>query len=504
MTAKLVVIGLDGATWKVLDPLIEAGKLPTLARLREEGTQGTLESIRPPISCPAWFCYSTGKNPGKLGIYGWRNFDPRTRTDRFNDYKQLQDAEVWDYAGQAGYKSAVLNIPTMFPPKAIEGYMVCGMQAEQHQEWTHPPELKDELVEELGYRVSPEHKMLWDPEAAYEEILELFPKRFDAARRLVDEVDLLHLTIFHIDEVQHRAWGSTELERAWQHIDELLAAFLDDLPESTDVLLMSDHGFGPRREKFYINTWLEENGYLTTESNRLGEALRQAGITRKRLERLLKQTRLLGPAKALVPEGFQHKVKEADGSVSNQRRLPEVDWTKTVAFASTNFTIHVLDESKIDDVIEDLRQVTTPSGDPLFEEVLRADEVLHGDKMDEAPQILLLPAWGKATGDAIGKPLWEGLPEGRAGHRMDGIVVAHGPSFREGAHLEAPRLVDLAPTILHALGLPVPEDMDGEVLDVFAEDREIRYTSEIAAPGTFSEDELEQVEERLRGLGYIE
>lgn len=504
MSDKLVVIGLDGATWDLLQPMIDQGRLPTLARIAEEGVRGDLESVRPPISCPAWYCYSTGKNPGKLGIYGWRNFDPATHTDRFNDYKLLEEPEIWDHVGQAGLKSAVLNIPTHFPPKSIPGYMVSGMQAEDHQDYTHPPELKQRLVDELDYRVGPRHKMKWDPEAAYEDIVGLFPKRLEAARMLLDEVDLLHVTIFHIDEIQHEAWGTPELEAAWERIDELLASFLEDLPEGTDVLFMSDHGFAPRNLKLNINTWLEQEGYLTRTENRLGEALRRVGITRSRLQRLLERTGTLKVAKALTPESLQHKVQEADGSTSNQRRLPEIDWERTVAFASTNFTLHVLDPGKIDEIIEKLETLETPAGEPVFEEVLRADEVLSGHRMEQAPQILFVPAKGMAVGDGLGKDLWDQLPATRAGHHLHGIVMAHGPSFKQATRLEGAKLTDLAPTILHTLGLPVPKDMDGQVLEILAEERPVELTGEQITAGAFSEQELEKVEERLRGLGYLE
>lgn len=504
MTEKLVVVGLDGATFRYLDPLMAKGKLPTLAAIPKKGVRGVLESVKPPISCPAWFCYSTGKNPGKLGIYGWRNFDPRTRTDRFNDYRQLRDAEMWDYLGQAGYRSAVINIPTMFPPKAVQGYMVSGMQAEEHQTYTHPPELKDEFKERLDYRVGPKHKMLWDYREAYEEILALFPKRFDAALHLLDKVDFVHTTIFHIDEIQHNAWNTPDLERAWTTIDAELKRFLDALPENTDVLFMSDHGFCERSTTLHINTWLAQEGYLHAHDNKLGEALLKVGVNRQALERLLRKSGLLNLAKQLVPENLQKAVKEADGSTSNQRRMGELDWDRTQAFASTNFSLHVFDETVLDEIIAKMRKITDPEGNRVFEEVIRATDVLHGDKMEEAPQVLYLPNDGFAVGDGIGKPLWTKNTPRYGGHHMEGIFMGYGPSFKEGAQVSGARLIDLAPTVLHAFGLAVPEDIDGEVLEVFKEEREVRRVKPTTALGEFSEQELEQVEDRLRGLGYIE
>ncbi|MDX1610764.1 MAG: alkaline phosphatase family protein [Candidatus Thermoplasmatota archaeon] len=504
MRQKLVVIGLDGATFRYLDPLMAQGKLPTLAKIAKEGVRATLESVRPPISCPAWFCYSTGRNPGKLGIFGWRNFDPATCGDRFNDYKALTTAEMWDYLGQAGLKSAVINIPTMFPPKAIHGYMVSGMQAQDHQMYTHPAELKEELIDRFDYRVQPKAKMLWDHEEAYKDIVALFKSRLDVALHLLDKVDLLHTTIFHIDEIQHNAWNQPELATAWEHIDGLLADFLDALPEGTDVLFMSDHGFCERSVSLNLNTWLAQEGYLVRHENKAGEVLRRLGITRPKLERLLKRTHLLDLAKAIVPDNIQTVVKEEDGSTSHQRRLAEIDWDRTVAFCSTHFTLHVLDPEKRQEIMDKLEALEGPKGGKVFQEVLPAEDHLHGDKMSQAPQILLLPNEPYAVGDAVGKPLWTESGPANGGHAMDGILMATGPSFKPGASPEDAKLVDLAPTILHYFGLPVTEDMDGTVLDILADERAVTYTKEDAATGAFSEQELEQVEERLRGLGYLE
>ncbi len=501
MSANAIVIGLDGATWRVLDPLIDAGRMPRLAAFLEDAARGEFESVRPPISSPAWYAYSTGKDPGSLGIYGWRNFDPDTHEATFNAYDALDEPELWDLVGWAGKTSAVINVPVTFPPKQIEGAMVCGMQAEPHQAYTHPPELKDALEAKHGYRPVPKHRMRWDPDEAYDEILELMPTRFEAARELVDDVDLLHVTIFHIDELMHTAWGTSRLEAAFERLDEALGAFLDDLPETTDVVLMSDHGFGPADQAFNLSTWLIENGYLATEGDPLGRWLRAIGLHRDRLERGLRKVGLLNAAKRLVPKGLQSRVRERDGSASDQRRLPNVDWARTSAFASTNFTIHVLDEEQLDPIARELSELEDPQGRPVFDEVLHAEDV-YEEARGPAPDLLLVPREGIMLSDELGEPLWEDLEPGRGDHRLEGILALKGPSFRTEP-IEDARLIDLAPTLLHALELPVPRSMDGRVLDVFTHERPIERTSEAAARSPYTEEQLDSVEERLRGLGYL-
>lgn len=500
MRETFVVVGLDGATWHYLDPLIEAGRLPTLSQLRE-GLSCELDTIRPPVSCPAWFSYGTGQDPSSLGLWGWRNFDRQAPSLKFNSYDDLDEPEIWDHLSHDGLESAVINIPTAFPPKRIDGYMVSGMQAEERQTYTQPPGLKRELRDRFDYKVAPDHKMRWDPEQTYEEILELVPKRFQAARHLLDDVDLLHVTVFHIDEIQHEAWDTPRLAEAWETIDAELGRFLDDLPEDTNLVVMSDHGFGPVDWAFNVNSWLIEEGLLALESDWIGQALEGLGLTRERLERLLRRAGLLNAAKGLVPRGLQTRVPERDGGRSAQRRLPRIDWEDTVAFAPSDYTLYA-EEGHVDEIKARLEGVQTPDGDPVFEEIQRPEDRFE-QVPDNAPDLLLLPRRGIGLDDPLGAPVWRRVEDDSGDHRPEGLLALQGPAFDASAQLEGARLVDLAPTILHAMGCPVPRRMDGRVLDVLSTDRAVEFTTEDATRSGYTEEELEDVEERLRGLGYL-
>lgn len=499
MPSQLVVVGLDGACWRYLDPLIAEGRLPTLAALRE-GLSCELETVRPPISCPAWFSYTTGQDPAGLGLWGWRNFDAEGPELTFNAYDDLAEPELWDFLGRSGHRSAVVNIPTTFPPKRIEGAMVAGMQAEERQAYTEPPELKAKLRSRLDYRVAPAHKMRWDPDQALAEIRELVPKRFDAARMLAGDADVLHLTIFHLDEIQHTAWATPELADAWELVDEQLGAFLDDV-DPANVIVMSDHGFGPRERVFNLNTWLIEHGYLSLRPDPLGDVLRSLGLTRQRLERGLRAAGLLGVAKRVVPRSLQQRIQERDGASSSHRRLPHVDWNATQAFASTNFTIHVL-EGDPEALAEQLSAARGPEGEPVFAEVQLARDV-HEELDDHAPDLLLLPREGVGLDDELGRPLWRDAEPDSGDHRPEGILAMRGEAFDEEAGLEEAHVTDLVPTILHLMECPIPERVDGKVLAPLDRDADPETTSWEAQASGYSPQQLEDVEQRLRGLGYL-
>lgn len=137
---KVVVIGIDGATFELIVPWIQNGKLPFLKRLKDEGVWGKLESTIPPVTFPAWKCYSTGKNPGKLGVYYWFSVDFYKKGYRFNNSLDFKSQEIWDYLGQNNYRVSIINMPSTYPPKKVNGFLISGMQASEDSLYTFPPE----------------------------------------------------------------------------------------------------------------------------------------------------------------------------------------------------------------------------------------------------------------------------------------------------------------------------------------------------------------------------
>lgn len=518
-----IVIGLDGANWEMLDEWLEAGALPNLQRLVESGVGGTSRSCLPPLTVPNWKCYSTGKNPGKLDVFRFDTIDTDAREHVFHDATDFKSAELWDYLNKAGYTAGVINKPSTYPPKSIDGFIVAGGPDASETEYRSlesgfatPTELEQYLRSELDYRIHPT-PMISPKETGENEveaILDLISLRFDAARRLLDreEPDFLHLTIFYNMALQHYFWRDDPVYHAWKLIDENLARFTDD---GHDIVIMSDHGTCYVDTVFYVNVWLAENGYLSIERN-IDETLQDLGFTRERALSVAKRLGIVDLLSSVVPERVQKIVPWEEG-VKGDRVLSIIDWEETQAVASNQGPIYLTvdDPGEYDrlreQLIDELQSVSHPdTGARPVRGVHRGEEHYSGNYAENAPDLILDQADGVHTSDAIGPENWyseDGVWKG--GNMREGMFLMSGPGFDSRGRTEEARIVDLAPTILHAMDVPVPEDMDGNVLDVFDEaapvsNRPVETQPPLESERSDPDRSGEAVEDRLADLGYLE
>lgn len=525
------IVGLDGADWSLLRPWIEGGNLPAFARVLDEGIAGDLESTLPPVTFPAWKCYSTGKTPGKLGVYEWFAYDQQTNEISANDASNFRSREYWDVLADRGDRVGVINMPTTHPADArAEGddtddtrkssddgkvFVVAGSPANERKRFTSPESLKSDLLNAVpGYRVKPD--LVLDEATADELVTEattLFEQRFDAATWLAEEkdCDLVHTTLFATDTLQHRLWDRPEaLLSAYERIDELLGELLDR-DDAEAVVLMSDHGFREIDEVFLVNQWLIERGDLTIEASETRNLLASVGLTEERLKRLIGTLGLANLAQSIVPESIQRAFPSESGRVAIQNA--EIDWTQTKAVSLGRGPIYVNYESFGDDkegdryaaeLADDLRTAETPAGDPVVEAVHDPADFYTGESQ-RGPDLLVEYAPGVDAPESIGGAVFGETTEWLATHRRTGVFAAVGRCIADGnADLG---LYDLAPTLLHYLGAPVPEDVDGDVrFDVLVGEPAQRDVERGAptAVGTGKRSAGREVEETLRELGYME
>jgi predicted AlkP superfamily phosphohydrolase/phosphomutase len=518
-----IVIGLDGANWNLLEEWLEEDELPNLQRLIDSGVGGTSQSCLPPLTVPNWKCYSTGKNPGKLDVFRFDKIDTETREHVFHDATDFKSAEIWDYLNQEGYTAGVINKPSTYPPKSIDGFIVAGGPDASESEYrslgtgfANPEEVETYLRDELDYHVHPT-PMISPSEKGEEEVgavLDLISMRFEAAERLLEreDPDFLHLTIFYSMALQHYFWKEDPVYQAWKRIDEELGKFLD---EGHNIIIMSDHGTWYVDTVFYINVWLAENGYLSVESS-IDETLRQFGFTRERALSIAKRLGIVELLSATVPERIQKIVPWEEG-IKRDRVLSVIDWDETKAVASNQGPIYLAvdDEQEYeelrDELIEELESVVHPdTGDSLVRAVYRGEEHYSGKYAENAPDLLLDQADGVHTSDAIGPESWHsssGVWKG--GNMPEGIFLMSGPSFDDRGLTEEARIVDLAPTILHSMGVSVPDDLDGEVLEVFDSEqntssRSIKTQPPLDSDRVAEKKSTDEMEQRLEDLGYLE
>ena len=539
---RALVIGLDGATFKVLRPLMEAGALPTLAGIAERGATAELLSTVPPVTALAWPSFMTGKNPGKHGVLGWQ--------ERLNSRFQrpwvsgqgVQGSTLWDIAGEAGLRSCVVNVPMTYPPKPLRGAMVSGMLTPGLEaSFTFPPSLKGELLSAVpDYRIDVDVQRTereLSTTAAVHRFLEEVRAATQARERAIHWLwdrgpwDLAVVAFELPDRLQHPLWGHVarlaadparvvhdpllaDLLEAYQLLDTALGCLLDRLPDDAYLLLLSDHGFGPLETQVHLSDWLARQGWLAYDRARLG--------ARQALRRIGRQ------ARQFLPVGVMRRAR------SSFTMLRTLDWMRTRAYpglpSENGIFLNVrgrepagivgqADYERLrSEIIAALREWTDPrSGQPVMAAVHRREEVYHGPYVDRAPDIVFelrpgykvthLPGEGELLSDVSDAP--------HGFHEREGILMAVGPGIRTGALSEAPFIEDVAPTVLYMLGLPVPEDMDGRVLvELFQPEalaaRPIRRQgvgearAEMPPRSPYSEAEAREIERRLQDLGYLE
>ncbi len=536
MSVKTLLIGLDGATFAVLDPLMEQGVMPFLKGFFAEGVRAGLRTIVPPLTPPAWTSLMTGRTPGNHGVFDFFRMDsPTSRHIRFFNSNDVQCETIWTLASAGGLRTTTINFPAMFPPPHISGYVVPGwVPWKQLRLACWPEGLFEKLKSIPGFNQRELAMDIKMEEKATEGIsshvelgpwIELHTRReqnlFQVLKHLTEEnpSELTSVLFDGVDKLQHLTWrflrpeDDRPLTEDWEfHIRDLCVQYfrsMDGLlkqlcelagPEAT-VLLASDHGFGPTYDVLHINTWLEQHGYL---------AWSEAAQSRDT------QGALLGV-----------------GQVAKHTWL--MDWTKTKAFATTptsnGIYIVVSDgtspgvpaaeyQSFRQKLCDDLRQIRDlQTGQPLVSEIWTREDAFKGPHGDAAPDLTLILRDGGLVSILPSPEAVTKRPAVCGSHRAVGIFGARGPGIRRGLIANELSILDVAPTVLYSLGLPLPEELQGRVpeeiyQDAVLEKHPVRRMAAWAtspegqsgnhAPMPVEMEDEETVLERLRELGYIE
>jgi predicted AlkP superfamily phosphohydrolase/phosphomutase len=555
---KVFVLGWDGATWDILDPLLDEGKLPNLARIRRQGAAGTLRSVFPPLSPVAWTGVMTGKNSGKHGIFEFLEQAHNPLRGRVNTSRAIQSELIWEIAGRYGKKTVAGGIPMSYPPRLAPGFFLGDfLSPAGTPDFTSDPALFAELEREVGpYR--PWSTTVHDGGREAEVLADLsafLDQHLRAIQFLVRrcEWDLFLFDLMATDRIQHELWHVWDPEHPaargrdlsalrvqfidfWKRLDDGLGALIDELPSDTALIVLSDHGFGPIEWYVNLNVWLLDRGDIALQDSfyvRQKHWFYRRGITP---EWLYNQMVRLGLASQRLGR-FRGKQVSLVERLAQSAFLSRqhIDWSKTRAYSQGNFGQIFLNlkgrqpqgcvdpadaRSLLDDLKAGLIAIPHPEGGaPLVERVYEREELYHGPQTALAPDLtvvlrdwryrtiglhdftthrMIAPAFGP-TGD----------------HRMEGMFAALGSAFRAGAMLhDDANLLDLAPTVLHLLGIPVPSDMDGRVLnEILSGSRNgsaplpypTSVVSENGAPTSsgYSAEEDLAIQQRLADLGYL-
>lgn len=530
-----VLLGLDGATFSILDPLMENGTMQFLKEFVSKGTRTELLSTANPLTPPAWISTITGRSPGNHGVFDFIWAEERKRNVYFTlyNFRDIACETIWSIVSRQNGKACSLNFPMMSPPPAISGCIVPGLVSWKHlRRNVYPPDLYQKLKELPGFNAK---ELAWDfdlekkaekgvPHEEYENWIKFHIQRekhwFEVLRYIMKN-EPCHLTaiVFDgVDKLLHIGFkylfpGSfpknptpwdlkiRELCLEYFHkLDSFIGETVAIAGPDARIFITSDHGFGPSKEVFRVNAWLHNNGYLKWKDIKHLDEKEKKGVER------------------LVDRHFVY-----------------LDWEKTTAYAQTttsngiyirvandhNYTGVPPDEYNTfrNGLIRKLEAVRDPkTGERIINRILTKEEAYPGTHNRRSPDLTLVMRDHSFISIANKIPVIMERPDVEGTHYPEGIFIAKGPGIKAGATLPQMKIIDVAPCLLYSLGLPVPSDFEGfmpkELFDpAFLQNHPYRIGEPTKIPDfdisereefTLGTEEEKLIFGRLKALGYVE
>jgi predicted AlkP superfamily phosphohydrolase/phosphomutase len=472
---------------------------------------GVSESVLPPVTCPNWKCYASSKSPGSHDVYWWEKVNRETLEIDVPDSRSFTASELWDYLNDEDVDAGVINLPMSYPPREIERFMIAGGPRSREEDYTSPGDLEEDIEQRFGYRVHPRNVVTSNQdESGVEATHELIGCRFETAEALLEERDIefLHLTIFHLNVLQHYYWNGEPVKRAWELIDDRIGRFLDD---GHTIFLMSDHGCDEIQEVFHVNEWLSAEGYLSLETT-AADYLMKTGITQERIAGLVRSLGLESRIRKYVPRRLVDRFPDEEG-IKRDSKFEKLDRDQSVAIASGQGLVYLLldpDSSQYDavrtEIISKLADLETQRGTPVATEIHEGEAIYpEGDPLFR-PDIIFEQGPGIHTSGAVGKGEIIADPGRWAAENIrDGLFLAHGPNVEPKGDIGKISILDIAPSVLYAMDLAIPEDFEGTPVPAVNTNRDA-VTKRSPLPDRTQETtaESDAVEERLADLGYLE
>lgn len=531
---RTILIGLDGASFTVLDPLMEDGTMPFLKKFISKGCRGELTSVTPPLTPPAWTSLATGCRPGTHGVLDFLQFEsPKSRYIKWISFRDIQRETIWSIVSRHGMRAGSLNFIAMNPPPPISGYVVPGFVSWRFlKKNSWPEDLFDRLknipgfdLKEMALNFREEEKAVKGcQKEEYEKWILLHIKRerqwFQVVRYLMqnDPCHLMGFIFDGLDRIQHICWRFLDPDcfpesflpweektrqlclQYFHELDEFIEEIVSLAGPEANIFIASDHGFGPTKEILYINQWLSEQGYLKWKGN------------------------------VQIPEEDQ----ESLGVESPYRSLLFLDWEKTKAYAATassngimiqvagkrgkegispeeysNFRLELMEKLQ--------KNCTDEEGKPLIEKILTKEETFSGNSIDCAPDLsLVLRDSGFISVNPAEGGYFHYRAQIRGTHRPEGVFVGVGPGIRKGYALAPLSIINVAPQLLYTLGIPIPKNMEGRVVTegfdpAFLKLHPIKIGAPTLPPEGYRDvsaqtedaEGQEQIMLRLKSLGYV-
>jgi predicted AlkP superfamily phosphohydrolase/phosphomutase len=534
---KVLIIGLDGATWDVFDDYVLDNHMPNLKRLKSEGYSGILRSTEPPITAASWTTCLTGCNPSKHGVIGWCEYLFEEDRLRINTSEGRLVPTMWEELSEQGYKIASINVPWTYPCPQVNGILISGYGCPgPGAEIVYPPKFKEELLKHIAdYEIMAE----WEKRNSYtvdqldenlRRVERSLEQKIEAAELISEKLpwNVMMVQFHDTDSMEHRIWPYLDIQsrddfplqrdrvfKTFEKLDDIMGRLLEiAAAKELSVFVVSDHGLTRQAGKVRPNMMLCEWGYLKPKNV----------ITRMIQRRRRKQL--------MATIGQKDEVSNEAGI--KQPKDYDFDWLGSKAMViDTAINGHLYVNVKgrqphgkiepgaeYDEVVRELTKrfsevVNPTTGEKVFSKIGTPADVycLNGDSWRKYGDLVLVPRTGYEI--VLSASRRSGLVQMsirgslRGHHSYGGIYVFQGDGIKAGVGRKT-HIVNIAPTVYAALGAELPSYMDGRVVEeAFVEKKNIKYHQRkigaISGGGKeLSAEEEAEITKRLSALGYLE
>ncbi len=457
MPKKVLIVGLDCAAPElVFEKFLD--DLPNIKKMLSHGVYGKLKSCIPPITIPAWMVMMTSRDPGTLGLYGFRHKKSYSYETWIANSKSIKHKTIWDILSEKGLKSCIVGVPPSYPPKPVNGCLIsCFITPDAEKDYTYPKELKNELEAKFGKYIFDVEFRAEERDQVLERIYEMTEQHFRVIKYLIQKGgwDLFAFVEIGLDRIHHAFWKFFDKEHLkyvpnnkyenvireyYRYLDKEIGDLLGLLDNDTIILVVSDHGAKQMKGAFCINQWLMQEGYLKIKGNpERGAKIEDTPID-------WAQTKAWGWGGYYARIFINVEGREPQGTVT-----PE-DYEKT-----------------LDELADKLKQIQGPNGEKFYNKIYKPEEIyeeLNGDSPDLI--VYFDDLYWRSAGTIGYETLY--LSENDTGpddavHSEYGIFILYDPTKNSGLELRNINILDVAPTVLNILGIPVPKEMRGKIIN---------------------------------------
>ncbi len=550
MKPEILIIGLDGMHWGLLNQFINNGLMPNVKKIVKGGAYSPLITPFPPLTPVAWTSFQTGLKPENHGLMDFFYREEKSYMAYPYDATMNKGKSIWKYLSEKGKSVGSINMPMTYPPQKVNGYIVAGTLTPVDADiFTYPKELSAELKRELGkYYIH--HTVVYEkgkiPDFLKQQ-RDIMNNRTKAALYLMKNhpVDVMMLHYLGTDRIQHELWHvmdsehpaynpaescyKTGIDQFFRKLDANIGKIIKEVPDKCRIILMSDHGFGPVHEYFHVNTFLYKKGFLKFKKDPLTFFKRlffNCGFTPGNVYKIMSRLGISNLRRTTNISRRYELLRKIFLSFNN------VDWKNTKAYSLGNFgqifinikgrePLGVVSPGEeyintINAITEKLKNLKNRQKKKVIDEVYNGKD-FYGKSGNNIPDIIFktkeLKIYPLGTADFSSSNIIEPIYGHTGNHRMDGIFSITGEGVKLGKINKKIFIYDIFSLICYITGVPIPKKLDGKFNSGIFTQQHLKnykpfYTNKPIVSynnnnNELSKEEKETVKRHLSDLGYM-